>query len=273
MAGWSPHGPVPLTPAIRPTCPSVSQEYEADNGRNSTLPRVRTFRGRKAADAAGRAAGLARRFGTDLRIARMANGLTQRQVGERAGVTQQLVSLAERGDPGIKLDVRCRLAAAAGHELGWKLYPAAGVSLRDSGQLHVAQAILAALSKQLAARLEVPVAVGDLRAADLLITAPTELIHVEVERSLFDLQAQLRAAQLKREALARDSAHPVRLVIAVPDSARVRSVVAGIPEIMRAAFPIPSRQIAGALRSGTPLGGDGLLFVRTGRPTSRRRER
>jgi len=214
---------------------------------------------------------LARRFGTELRIARMAAGLTQRQVGQRAGLTQQLVSLAERGDPGISLDVRCRLVAAAGHELGWKLYPATGVSLRDSGQLNLAQAILAPLSKQLTARLEVPVAAGDLRAADVLISTPTELIHVEVERSLFDLQAQLRAAQLKREAIARDSALPVRLVIAVPDSARARAVVGGFPQVVRAVFPIPSRQIAGALRAGAPLGGDGLLFVRTSRDTSRRR--
>ena len=246
----------------------VSRGYGAGKDRFSTLPRVRTLRERKGADAAARAAGLARRFGTELRIARMAAGLTQQQVGERAGVTQQLVSLAERGDPGIGLNVRCRLTAAAGQELGWKLYPAAGVSLRDSGQLHVAQAILGSISKQLIARLEVPVAAGDLRAADLLITAPTELIHVEVERSLFDLQAQLRAAQLKRDILAHDSTCPVRLIIAVPDSARVRALVAGIPEIVRAAFPVPSREVASALRRGTPLGGDGLLFVRTARPTS-----
>ena len=199
----------------------------------------------------------------------MAAGLTQRRVGQLAGVSQQLVSLAERGDAGVNLDERCRMAAAAGHELGWKLYPVATVTLRDSGQLTLAQAILAPMSKHLTGRLEVPVAVGDLRAADILITAPTELIHVEVERTLFDLQAQLRAAQLKREVLARDSSLPVRLVIAVPDSPRVRADLAAIPQIVRAAFPIPSRQIAAALRNGTPLGGDGLLFVRPARRTRR----
>lgn len=186
-----------------------------------------------------------------------------------AGVSQQLVSLAERGDAGVNLDERCRMAAAAGHELGWKLYPVAIVTLRDSGQLAVAEAILAQMSRQLVGRLEVPVAVGDLRAADILITAPTELIHVEVERTLFDLQAQLRAAQLKREVLARDSALPVRLVIAVPDSPRVRADLAAIPQIVRAAFPVPSRQISASLRNGTPLGGDGLLFVRPSRPSRR----
>jgi transcriptional regulator with XRE-family HTH domain len=201
----------------------------------------------------------------------MAAGLTQRQVSEHAGVSQQLVSLAERGDPGIGLHVRCRLVAAAGHELGWKLYPVRGVSLRDSGQLLLAQAILSGLSKQLTARLEVPIAAGDLRAADMLITSPTEQIHVEIERSLFDLQAQLRSAQLKRDSLAQSDRLPVRLVIAVPDSARARAVAARLPEIVRAAFPIPSRQVASALRTGASLGGDGLLFVRPARLTSRTR--
>ena len=203
----------------------------------------------------------------------MTAGLTQRQVSERARVTQQLVSLAERGDPGIALDVRCRLVAAAGHELGWKLYPVTSVSLRDSGQLLLAQAILRGLSKQLTARLEVPIAVGDLRAADMLITSATERIDVEIERSLYDLQAQLRAAQLKRNSLAEGSPLPVRLVIAVPDSARARAVAASLQEIVRAAFPIPSRQVAGALRTGSPVGGDGLLFVRATPLTSRARER
>lgn len=200
----------------------------------------------------------------------MSAGLTQRQVAALAGLTQQLVSLAERGDRGIGLDRRCRMALAAGHELGWKLYPVATVSLRDSGQLQLAQAILATLPETLTAQLEVPISNADPRAADVVITAPTELIHIEIERSLFDLQAQLRAAQLKRDALSRDASRPVRLVIAVPDSARARAIAATIPAVIEAAFPIPSREIANALRSGIPVGGDGLLFVRKSAAQARR---
>ncbi|HET7581704.1 MAG TPA: helix-turn-helix transcriptional regulator [Candidatus Limnocylindria bacterium] len=219
---------------------------------------------RLRAVSASRAAALARRFGAELRIARLNAGLTQRQLAARAGVTQQFVSLAERGVIGIGLDVRCALVSATGHELGWRLYPTSTVSLRDSGQLAVAQVIIGVLPAESTARLEVPVAPGDLRAADLLVTTPSELVHVEIERWLVDFQAQVRAAQLKREALARGSGRPVRLVIAIPDSARARAELASIPDVIRSSFPIPSRDVARALRSGGPLGGDGLLFVRTG---------
>ena len=218
------------------------------------------LRGR--AVSATRAAALARRFGSELRIARLNAGLTQQELASRAGVTQQLVSLAERGAIGIGLEVRCALVAATGHELGWRLYPTSTVSLRDSGQLGVAQVILGALPLGSPASLEVPIAPGDLRAADMLITTPSELVHVEIERWLVDFQAQVRAAQLKREALSRGSAKPVRLVIAMPDFRRARAEVAAIPDVIRSSFPIPSRDVARALRSGAPLGGDGLLFVR-----------
>ena len=71
--------------------------------------------------------------------------------------------------------------------------------LRDSGQLALAQTIAAAAHPSWRARLEVPVAPGDPRAADLVLTGPTEIIHIEIERALVDFQAQLRSAQLKRE--------------------------------------------------------------------------
>jgi transcriptional regulator with XRE-family HTH domain len=186
-------------------------------------------------------------------------------LASRAGVTQQLVSLAERGQIGIGLEVRCALVAATGHDIGWRLYPRSTISLRDSGQLEIAQVILRALPSASVRRVEVPVAPGDLRAADLVITTPTELIHVEIERWLVDFQAQVRGAQLKREALSRGSARPVRLVIALPDSKRARAEIAAIPAVIRSSFPIESRDIARALRTGAPLDGDGLLFVRVDR--------
>jgi len=223
---------------------------------------------RTKANASDRARSLARRFGSELRIARLNAGLSQRAVATRAGVTQQLVSDAERGDTGIGLEIRCRLVAAVGHELSWKLFPVASVPLRDSGQLELAQAIIRSLPPGISARVEVPVAAGDPRAADLLISGPAELIHVEIERSLVDFQAQVRAAQLKRQELATRASHPVRLVMAMPDSTRARAVVAAIENVVRANFPITSRQVAMALRTGTPIGGDGLLFVRAGRLTT-----
>lgn len=100
----------------------------------------------------------------------------------------------------------------------------------------------------------------DRRAADLLLEAPAEVVQVEIERALLDIQAQLRAAQLKRAALAERLARPVRLVIALPDTRRNRAVVRE-HSVLGAALPTPSKRVLASLRSGSPIGADGLLWV------------
>ncbi len=205
---------------------------------------------------------LAAAFGRELRIARMVHGMTQRQAAHLAGVSQAEVSKAERATVDISLVARCPLAAACGHELGWRLYPVAMVRLRDSGQLTLAQAIVGAAHPSWKSRLEVPVAPGDARAADLVLTGATEVIHVEVERALVDLQAQLRSAQLKREALAEREQRPIRLVIAVPDSAQSRARLAPFRDLLSRTLPATSGRAWRAIRAGEPLGADAILFVR-----------
>lgn len=195
----------------------------------------------------------------------MTAGLTQAQVAQLAGLSQTEVGRAERGVGDHSLDARCRLAAACGHELGWRLYPAATVRLRDSGQLSLAQAITGAAHASWAPRLEVPVAPGDARAADLLLDGTDEIIHVEIERSLVDVQAQLRSAQLKRRAITEREERPVRLIIAVPDTRAARARLAPFRELISRTLPMTSAQVWRALRAGQPLGGDGILFVRAPR--------
>lgn len=223
---------------------------------------MRTFNSRATDIGRERARYLARRFGAELRVARVTRGMTQEQLASRAGVSQQEVSLAECGRHSVSLDVSCRLAAACGHELGLKLYPIGSVSLRDSGQLAIAQKIAAAVHPSWKAEVERPVAHGDPRAADLVFSSRVETWHVEIERSLVDVQAQIRSAQLKREVLAARDPRPTRLVIAVPDTRKSREVIASLDVILRRAFPVPSREIWHALRAGNPIGGDGILFVR-----------
>jgi transcriptional regulator with XRE-family HTH domain len=191
--------------------------------------------------------------------------MSQEQLARIAGVTQQLVSLAELGDATVSLDVRCRMAAACGHELGWRLHPVATVRLRDSGQLNIAQEIVRQVHARWQARLEVPVAAGDARAADLLLSGREEIIHLEIERALVDFQAQLRSAQLKRAELTRSERRPIRLVLAVPDTSAARVRLAPFAQLISQALPRTSRQIGRALRYGEPLGGDGILFVRARR--------
>jgi len=195
----------------------------------------------------------------------MTAGLTQTSVARLAGVSQQHVSLAERGAGDLSLDFRCRLAAACGHELGWRLYPVATVGLRDSGQMALAQAIVMAAHPSWKTRLEVPVAPGDARAADLMLVGAAQIIHVEIERALVDFQAQLRSAHLKREVLSERDARPIRLLIAVPDTPTSRARLTPFVDMIRQAMPATSRAMWRAIRLGEPLAGDGILFVRTPR--------
>jgi transcriptional regulator with XRE-family HTH domain len=223
---------------------------------------MEVIRSRPAPRGRARSRILAQRFGQELRIARVTAGLTQQRVAQLAQLSQGEVSKAERGDVNVSLDARCRMAAAAGHELGWRLYPVATLRLRDSGQLTLAQAIVTAAGTAWKAELEVPVGPGDLRAADIILRRPDQVIHVEVERVLVDLQAQLRAGQLKRQEIAQRLELPVRFVLAAADTPANRVRAATASELLARTLPMSSREIWTSLRTGEPLGGDGILFVR-----------
>ena len=220
------------------------------------------FRAQPANIGRARSRYLAGAFGRELRIARMNAGLSQVRLAALAGVSQSEASKAERGALDISLEARCRLAAACGHELGWRLYPVATVRLRDSGQMALAQAIVAAAHPSWKARLEVPIGPGDRRAADLVLVGPTEIIHIEIERALIDFQAQLRSAQLKREALAARETKPIRLVIAVPDTRSSRARLEPFAQLIIQSMPAGSRAVWQAIRGGEPLRQDGILLVR-----------
>lgn len=214
-----------------------------------------------------RADEMAGRLARELVAARASSGLTQRQLARRAKVSQSFVSQVERAHKVPSLIVIRRLASATGHDLSIRLFPADGVRLRDSGQLRVAELIRGALHTAARVRLEVPVAhPPDRRAADMVLQTTTEVVQVEIERALMDFQAQLRGAQLKRAAMADQLGRAVQLVFAVPDTRRNRAAVDEHRLIVQSALPIPSRRIWAALRSGSSLGGDGLLWVRSSSP-------
>lgn len=87
-------------------------------------------------------------------------------------------------------------------------------------------------------------------------------IHVEVESALVDLQAQLRKGQLKRDGLERRVGMKLAFVMALRESERNRVAVRAVANVVRAAFPAPSREVLAALRGGLALNRDGLLWIR-----------
>jgi transcriptional regulator with XRE-family HTH domain len=208
-----------------------------------------------------RSADLARHIGRELRLASM--GMIQREIARRSGMSQSAVSRAFSGKGCPTLMVLLRLTESVGHRVSIKLYPEEGVGLRDSGQLDLADVIRANCHSAWRLGLEVPVArPPDRRAADMLLLSTQEANLIEIERGLFDFQAQYRAAVLKRESMVVRLGRPVNLLIGVPDTPVARRRLAPHAALVSTSLHIPSARAWAAIRSGTSVGGDALLWIR-----------
>ena len=215
-----------------------------------------------AASARRYSARLAERLGADFELSRVTLGLTVEDVAHRASLASSTVARVLHGDGGAHLDTICAVGEAVGMKVGAKAYPSVQPGLRDSGQLRMAEHLIGCAHASFRAAMELPVGDTFGRAADLVFFGTDEILHFELERRLVDLQAQSRAAMLKRDALQARHQRPVRLVLAIEDTRRNRGLVAAHRAVMHTALAKTSRHVMHALRAGTPLGGDGLVWVR-----------
>lgn len=206
------------------------------------------------------------KLGIEVRTARRALGWTQSGVARRGGVAQASVSRLEAGDVHLTVRVVSSIVAVLGHEVGMKLFPGEGVGLRDSGQLSLAEALREQAHPAWRATLEAPTSPGTRQAADMLLRGSRGGIHIELESSLVDFQAQLRNGQLKRDALQQRIGQPISFVLAVRDSQHNRAAVGAHLGVIRAALPAQPREVMNAIRSGAHLARDGLLWLRPPRP-------
>jgi hypothetical protein len=105
--------------------------------------------------------------------------------------------------------------------------------------------------------LEAPILVsGDLRAIDVLLRSGDVRIAVEVITRLTDLQAQVRAAQLK----ARD-VHGTRLMLVVAGTRSNRDALAAARPSLVDAFDTDTRRILGELARGAGPGRNGIVVL------------
>lgn len=205
---------------------------------------------------------MAASVGSDIETSRAAISSSMAVIARRARVAPSTVARVLNGDAGVHLDTLCAIGFAVGLRINVKAFPTDGPSLRDSGQLRVADYLIGQAHPSLQPALELPVGDPFGRAADLVFFGPSEITLDEIERRLPDFQAPYRAANLKREALQAQHPRPVRLVMVIEDTHRNRSLVAPHADLIRTALPANSADILRALRNGTPLGRDGLLWVR-----------
>jgi transcriptional regulator with XRE-family HTH domain len=151
-------------------------------------------------DAARMARELATAIGQEVALARTNIGLTHTAAARLAGVAPATQRRVEAGDPTVAIGTVCRVAAALGLKVWGKAFPVATPSLRDTGQLAIADQLRAAAGT--AFRTSVEYALGGTRAIDVVFFGTVEIVCIEIERILTDLQAQYRAADAKRTDLA-----------------------------------------------------------------------
>lgn len=208
-----------------------------------------------------RAAEQSARIGAEIRLARSVVGLSTQQAAERAGVSWSTFLRIEIGDPNAELGTLSAVSEAVGLDLVLRAYPGRPPSLRDTGQLTLAEGLCARVHPSLQPTIELAIGQHG-EAIDTVFFGPLEIIATEIERLIVDFQDQFRRADRKREALAAQHSRPVSLVLAVEDTRRNRAAVEPHLNFIRRLLPAGSREILGALRAGKPLGRDGLVWLR-----------
>lgn len=204
-----------------------------------------------------RARTLIRRIGEELRVARIAAGVSTRRLAAIVGISHTQVRRSNEAGlaPHVDIDVLARMAAALGYELGMGMHPV-GSPVRDAAHLRLLGRFRARLHQGLAWRTEVPVPIeGDLRTADGTIQGAAFGAVVEAETRLSDVQAVERRGRVKVRDLDAD-----RLILLVADTRHDRAVVASTPGLAER-FPIGTRACLAALRRGEDPGGDCLVVL------------
>jgi transcriptional regulator with XRE-family HTH domain len=188
--------------------------------------------------------------------ARLAAGLSLREVARKVGVSDHRLARVERGDMGsLTIDLAARFAAMVGLELSAALHPV-GDPVRDRGQLALIARFRPRLHRSLRWRTEevIPIA-GDLRSADGFIDGAGWDAVVEAEARVGDTQLVERRALAKKRDLG-----ATRLIVLVAATRRNRTVLRLHPEL-RERFPITTRACLRALAKGEDPGGDAIVVL------------
>jgi len=210
--------------------------------REQRLARAAWWMGRDLDDAGG-----------ELRQARQRAGLTAQAVASALGVSHPTVLRNERGYRGMPPLLLARHAAVVGLRARIKLYPE-GDALWDAGQVALIRRFREYVGEQGTWAFEVPIPrPGDQRALDAVLTVPGGRIGLEFYTRLADVQAQLRAANLKKRDAELD-----RLVVVVHATRANRRALREGATVL-AEFPGSGRRVLAALVAGEMPATDGVI--------------
>jgi len=147
-------------------------------------------------------------------------------------------------------------AAAVGLRLSVSLWPVGG-GARDAAQARYVAAFVARVGRAWRVRLEAPIPIaGDLRAVDVLLIRGDVSVAVEVITRLADLQAQIRAAQLKGRDIS-----ATRLILVVAGTHANRRLLESTRASLAETFDLDTRRVLADLSRGADPGRDAIIVL------------
>jgi transcriptional regulator with XRE-family HTH domain len=215
---------------------------------------------------------LMRAMAAELRRLRLDRGLSQRIVALAAGIDPSMLSRIEAGHREPSFETLVALSAALGAEPSVRLYPAAGPRIFDHVQARILEAVLRIAHPRWLPRIEVTVTRPSRGVIDVVFNDPVgaDIVATEVQGQLRRAEQQVRWAGMKADALpsARDwpwgaRAEPrVHRLLVLRSTEASRTVVRSLPELFRAAYPVPEAAAYRALTSDTDAWpGNALLWA------------
>jgi transcriptional regulator with XRE-family HTH domain len=196
----------------------------------------------------------------DLRATRVELGLSQRTVAAAAGLSQSRLSRMERevGAPAGVVEL-ASVAAVLGMRLRMQLYPE-GEPLRDRVQAPGLDAFRKRVHPSMAWRSEVVLpGAGDRRAWDaMVIDEERAWTAIEWISRVGAVDAMLRRTNQKQ----RDDPRIHRVVLVVADTSRNRRALRQAIGIVRAEYPLDTREVLAALASGRAPALNGIVLLR-----------
>ncbi len=189
-------------------------------------------------------------LGDEVRIARVAAGLSQSAAATAAGISRSVLGRIERGEDATVSVMELATALAV---LGRKLLASTvpeGTAVRDAAHHRLLSALKALLPDGAGWRTEVPLPnAGDLRSWDAITRLGGKRVAIEAETRPRDGQELLRRLNQKR----RDGGID-RLILLLLDSRANRAFVADFAMELVAEFPAPEDEALAALRAGRDPG-------------------
>lgn len=196
------------------------------------------------------------RLGDEIRLARIARGLSQGAVAAGSRLSRIKVGRLEAGSPSVPILDYVAAAAAVGLDVSIRVYPV-GPPLRDRAHAVLLERLRARLDATLRWRTEVPLPnSGDMRAWDAAIEGPGFAIGVEAETRVRDGQEIERRLSTKQRDGGMD-----HVILLLADTRSNRQFVRDRRASLEAKFPVSARKALAALADGRSPGGNSLVLL------------